>query len=68
MGRGKPNFFSGWYATNRNRMVLQDKAMMGRWGLDGMQSFEQASVARKEGAALESQASRTVPKLQAELS
>lgn len=49
-------------------MVLQDKAMMGRWGLDGMQSFEQASVARKEGAALESQASRTVPKLQAELS
>ncbi|KAF7339923.1 Product biotin synthase [Mycena venus] len=26
----------------------EDKAMMGRWGLAGMQSFEQASVARKE--------------------
>lgn len=24
--------------------------MMGRWGLDGMESFEQASVARKEGS------------------
>ncbi|KAJ7169562.1 biotin synthase BioB [Mycena filopes] len=27
----------------------EDKAMMGRWGLAGMGSFEQASVARKEG-------------------
>ncbi|KAF8213400.1 biotin synthase [Mycena galopus ATCC 62051] len=27
----------------------EDKAMMGRWGLAGMQSFEQANVARKEG-------------------
>lgn len=26
--------------------------MMGRWGLDGMRSFEQTNVARKEGAAL----------------
>ncbi|KAJ6501738.1 biotin synthase, BioB, partial [Mycena vitilis] len=26
----------------------EDKAMMGRWGLAGMQSFEQVSVARKE--------------------
>lgn len=25
---------------------------MGRWGLDGMRSFEQVNVARKEGAAL----------------
>lgn len=30
----------------------EDKAMMGRWGLDGMRSFEQTNVARKEGAAL----------------
>lgn len=30
----------------------EDKAMMGRWGLNGMRSFEQVSVARKEGAAL----------------
>jgi len=27
----------------------EDKAMMSRWGLEGMQSFEQVSVARKEG-------------------
>lgn len=27
--------------------------MMGRWGLQGMQSFEQVNVARKEGARLE---------------
>lgn len=26
---------------------------MGRWGLEGMQSFEQANVARKEGSRLE---------------
>ena len=30
--------------------MIQDKAMMGRWGLNGMESFEQASVARKEGS------------------
>jgi hypothetical protein len=27
--------------------------MMGRWGLNGMESFEQASVVRKEGSRLE---------------
>ncbi len=31
----------------------EDKAMMGRWGLEGMRSFEQSGVARKEGARLE---------------
>ena len=31
----------------------EDKAMMGRWGLDGMRSFEQSNVAKKEGARLE---------------
>ncbi|KAG1834497.1 biotin synthase BioB [Suillus variegatus] len=46
----------------------EDKAMMGRWGLEGMQSFEQASVARKEGAALGPQTARTVSKPQAESS
>lgn len=30
----------------------EDKAMMSRWGLDGMRSFEQVNVARKEGSAL----------------
>lgn len=30
----------------------EDKAMMGRWGLTGMQSFEQTNVARKEGSRL----------------
>ncbi|KAG1755023.1 biotin synthase [Suillus paluster] len=45
----------------------EDKAMMGRWGLEGMQSFEQASVARKEGSALP-QTRRTASELQAELS
>ena len=30
----------------------EDKAMMGRWGLEGMGSFSQANVARKEGARL----------------
>ena len=34
----------------------QDKAMMGRWGLEGMESFKQKSVARKEGAALKGNA------------
>lgn len=46
-------------------MMLQDKAMMGRWGLEGMQSFEQSSVARKEGAALGQQT--LVSELQTEL-
>ena len=27
--------------------------MMSRWGLEGMASFDQANVARKEGARLE---------------
>jgi hypothetical protein len=27
----------------------EDKAMMNRWGLQGMQSFEHADVRRKEG-------------------
>ncbi|KAH9921987.1 biotin synthase [Epithele typhae] len=31
----------------------EDKALMGRWGLEGMGSFEQVGVARKEGARLE---------------
>ncbi|KAF8058269.1 biotin synthase, BioB [Lyophyllum atratum] len=31
----------------------EDKAMMDRWGLTGMQSFEQPSVAQKEGSRLE---------------
>ncbi|KAF9452533.1 biotin synthase [Macrolepiota fuliginosa MF-IS2] len=31
----------------------EDKDMMGRWGLSGMQSFENASVAKKEGDRLE---------------
>lgn len=29
--------------------------MMARWGLDGMRSFEQVSVAKKEGARIERQ-------------
>ncbi|KAF4605485.1 biotin synthase [Pleurotus pulmonarius] len=31
----------------------EDKAMMSRWGLEGMRSFEQPNVARKEGPRLE---------------
>ncbi|KAK0245949.1 biotin synthase [Armillaria nabsnona] len=31
----------------------EDKAMMDRWGLEGMRSFEQVNVARKEGAQIE---------------
>ena len=31
----------------------EDKAMMDRWGLAGMRSFEQSSVAMKEGSRLE---------------
>ncbi|PPQ90412.1 hypothetical protein CVT25_014930 [Psilocybe cyanescens] len=31
----------------------EDKAMMGRWGLSGMRSFEQVGVAEKEAARLE---------------
>ena len=34
----------------------EDKAMMGRWGLEGMASFEQPNVARKEGARLAARA------------
>ncbi|CAL1696443.1 unnamed protein product [Somion occarium] len=30
----------------------EDKAMMSRWGLEGMRSFEQVNVARKEGSRL----------------
>ena len=29
-------------------LVSQDKVMMSRWGLEGMRSFEQKSVARKD--------------------
>lgn len=32
----------------------EDKAMMSRWGLEGMKSFSQVDVARKEGARLTS--------------
>lgn len=46
----------------------EDKAMMDRWGLEGMQSFEQASVARKEGAALGPQTPRPVSESQTESS
>ena len=31
----------------------EDKAMMSRWGLKGMQSFEQVNVGRKERSRLE---------------
>ncbi|KAJ2928800.1 hypothetical protein H1R20_g8206, partial [Candolleomyces eurysporus] len=31
----------------------EDKAMMSRWGLEGMRSFEQTGVAMKEGSRLE---------------
>ncbi|KAG1773065.1 biotin synthase [Suillus occidentalis] len=55
---------SPWDELTRTK----DKAMMGRWGLEGMQSFEQASVARKEGAALEPRTPRTVSESQAESS
>lgn len=33
----------------------EDKAMMSRWGLEGMRSFEQSSVAQKEGSRLETE-------------
>jgi biotin synthase len=46
----------------------EDKAMMGRWGLEGMQSFEQVNVARKEASRLEASGleplSRPEPQLQ----
>ncbi|KAJ3513730.1 hypothetical protein NLJ89_g2787 [Agrocybe chaxingu] len=35
----------------------EDKAMMARWGLEGMRSFEQISVAKKEAARLEQRSS-----------
>lgn len=34
----------------------EDKAMMARWGLEGMHSFEQVSVARKEQSTTSSEA------------
>ncbi|KAF5377439.1 hypothetical protein D9615_005157 [Tricholomella constricta] len=37
----------------------EDKAMMGRWGLHGMRSFEQPSVAQKEGLRLETSSKKT---------
>ncbi|CAA7258805.1 unnamed protein product [Cyclocybe aegerita] len=37
----------------------EDKAMMARWGLEGMRSFEQISVAKKEAARLEQRSSST---------
>lgn len=39
----------------------EDKTMMSRWGLQGMQSFEQLNVARKEGSRLEGVVSGTGP-------
>lgn len=33
----------------------EDKAMMSRWGLEGMRSFEQSNVAQKEGSRLETE-------------
>ncbi|KAJ7357045.1 biotin synthase [Mycena albidolilacea] len=38
----------------------EDKAMMGRWGLAGMQSFEQVNVARKEGFSRSSEEAEAV--------
>ena len=40
------------YLINAGSPWDEDKAMMSRWGLDGMRSFEQVNVARKEGSAL----------------
>jgi biotin synthase len=39
----------------------EDKAMLGRWGLDGMRSFEQVSVAKKEAARLEQSIGSATP-------
>ena len=43
----------------------EDKAMMERWGLEGMRSFEQVNVARKEGFrsqnVLQTEASNVTP-------
>ena len=39
----------------------EDKAMMGRWGLEGMGSFEQPNVARKEGARLQLEGQDAAP-------
>ncbi|KAJ3576137.1 hypothetical protein NP233_g641 [Leucocoprinus birnbaumii] len=36
----------------------EDKALMGRWGLEGMASFEQPNVARKEGERLQKDTSK----------
>ena len=35
--------------------------MMGRWGLEGMKSFEQAELARKEGAQLQGELEHAIP-------
>ncbi|KAI0815295.1 biotin synthase [Irpex lacteus] len=43
----------------------EDKTMMARWGLDGMRSFEQTNVARKEGSRL---SSSTTPNATTEVS
>jgi len=39
----------------------EDKAMMGRWGLEGMRSFEQVGVAKKEGSRLGTAETRGAP-------
>lgn len=45
----------------------EDKAMMGRWGLEGMRSFEQSSVARKEGFKLAANDAPTEKRAAAEI-
>ncbi|KAG6866829.1 biotin synthase [Blastosporella zonata] len=41
-------FMAGANAVFTGEQMLTTPSMMGRWGLEGMQSFEQPSVARKE--------------------
>ncbi|EIM92685.1 biotin synthase BioB [Stereum hirsutum FP-91666 SS1] len=43
----------------------EDKAMMSRWGLEGMKSFSQVDVARKEGARLTSSPVSTLEQITA---
>lgn len=51
MGRGKSP--SDRIVSYMLRLApLQDKSMMERWGLEGMRSFEQVNVAKKEGERL----------------
>jgi hypothetical protein len=47
---GSPWDEVGFFAPRAvpSQLLYQDKAMMSRWGLEGMGSFEQKSVARKE--------------------